>query len=191
MTSYTLDTSRVDLSDDQFFQLCIDNRDFRFERSAKGEVIFMPPTGGATGEKNSEINFQLRLWNNRHKRGKVFDSSTGFLLPNRAVRSPDAAWISLVKWESLTVAEQQKFLPFAPDFVIELLSPSDRLENTQQKMLEYLENGTQLAWLINQKMKQVEIYRPKQPMEQLESPQTLSGEAILVDFTLDLQPIWS
>lgn len=190
MTSYTLDTTRMALSDEQFFQLCIDNRDYRFERNNNGEVIFMPPTGAETGDRNSEINFQLRLWNNQYKLGKVFDSSTGFRFPSGAMRSPDASWIPLTKWETLEPSSRSKFLPFAPDFMIELLSPSDRAETTRQKMQEYIENGTELGWLINRKQKEVEIYSPTQELKVLISPTVLTAEDILPNFKLNLASIW-
>ncbi|MBL1211688.1 Uma2 family endonuclease, partial [Geminocystis sp. GBBB08] len=159
MTNLTIDLSSVDLTEEQFFKLCINNRDFRFERNSKGDLVIMSPTGGETGNRNAGIVGQLWVWNNGKKLGKVFDSSTGFKLPLGGVRSPDASWIPLEKWDNLTSQEKQKFLPLSPDFVIELLSPTDNLIETQKKMLEYLENGTKLGWLINRKTRQVEIYR--------------------------------
>ncbi|MGL5034545.1 MAG: Uma2 family endonuclease, partial [Microcystaceae cyanobacterium] len=182
MSSVSVKFDSFQLSDDQYFQLCRDNRDLRFERNIQGDLMIMPPTGGLTGERNSEINFQLRLWNKQHNLGKVFDSSTGFKLPNGSDRSPDAAWIAIAKWNQLTPWQQERFLPLCPDFVIELLSPSDKLETTQNKMLEYLENGTALAWLINRKLKQVEIYRSGKAVEILANPETLSGELVLPNF---------
>ncbi|MCA2660375.1 MAG: Uma2 family endonuclease [Microcystis sp. M049S2] len=178
------------LSDEQFFQLCQDNRDLRLERSAKGDLIIMPPTGGETGNSNAGITAQLWLWNNLHKLGVVFDSSTGFKLPNGADRSPDAAWIPLEKWQALTPQQKEKFLPLSPDFVIELMSPSDSLETARKKMQEYLDNGTRLGWLINRKTREVEIYRQGQAVEILTDPESLSGESILPEFSLNLTLIW-
>jgi Uma2 family endonuclease len=178
------------LSDEQFFQLCQDNRDLRLERSAKGDLIIMPPTGGETGNSNAGITAQLWLWNNLHKLGVVFDSSTGFKLPNGADRSPDAAWIPLDKWQALTPQQKEKFLPLSPDFVIELMSPSDNIETARKKMQEYLDNGTRLGWLINRKTREVEIYRQGQPVEILTNPESLSGENILPEFSLNLTLIW-
>ena len=178
------------LTDEQFYQLCQDNRDLRFERNGNGDMIIMSPTGGETGERNSEINFQIKLWNKQYQLGKVFDSSTGFTLPNGADRSPDAAWITLEKWNNLTLKQRQKFLPLCPNFVIELRSPSDSLKSLQEKMQEYIENGTKLGWLINRKDKQVEIYRPNKQVEILDNPTTLSGEDILANFVLNLELIW-
>ncbi|TYT69272.1 Uma2 family endonuclease [Microcystis aeruginosa] len=178
------------LSDEQFFQLCQDNRDLRLERSAKGDLIIMPPTGGETGNSNAGITAQLWLWNNLHKLGVVFDSSTGFKLPNGADRSPDAAWIPLEKWQALTPQQKERFLPLSPDFVIELMSPSDSLETARKKMQEYLDNGTRLGWLINRKTREVEIYRQGQAVEILTNPESLSGENMLPEFSLNLTLIW-
>ena len=178
------------LTDEQFYQLCQDNRELRFERNSNGDMVIMPPTGGETSDRNSEINFQLRRWNKQYNLGKVFESSGGFKLPNGSDRSPDSAWIPLEKWNSLTVKQRQKFLPLCPDFVIELRSPSDNLKSLQEKMREYIENGTKLGWLINRKDKQVEIYRQGKEVEILNNPTTLSGETILVNFVLELEEIW-
>ncbi len=178
------------LTDEQFYQICQDNRDLRFERNHNGDMIIMPPTGGETGERNSEINFQIKLWNKQYKLGKVFDSSTGFTLPNGADRSPDSAWISLDKWNNLTSEQRQKFLPLCPDLVIELPSPSDSLKSLQEKMQEYIENGTKLGWLINRKDRQIEIYRRDKEVEILDNPTTLLGEDVLPNFVLNLELIW-
>ncbi|MGK7962872.1 Uma2 family endonuclease [Crocosphaera sp.] len=180
----------LQMTDEQFFQLCQDNRDLRFERNSNGDILIMPPTGGETGNRNSSITYQLYAWNRQNKLGITFDSSTGFKLPNGANRSPDASWIPLEKWNNLTPQQRQKFLPLCPDFVIELRSPTDSLKTLQNKMNEYLENGTKLGWLINPKTKQVEIYRQGKEVEILDNPTTLSGEDVLPDFVLDLELIW-
>ncbi len=180
----------LQMTDEQFFQLCQDNRDLRFERNSNGDILIMPPTGGETGNRNIEIAYQVQAWSRQNKLGIAFDSSTGFKLPNKADRSPDASWIPLEKWNNLTPQQRQKFLPLCPDFVIELRSPSDSLKTLQNKMIEYLENGTKLGWLINPKTKQVEVYRQGKDVEILDNPKTLSGEDILPDFVLDLELIW-
>lgn len=180
----------LELTDEQFFQLCQTHRDLKFERTASGELIIMPPTGGNTGKRNVKLTTQLDLWNMRMQLGEVFDSSTGFKLPNGADRSPDVAWVRGDRWHALTPEQQERFVPLCPDFVIELMSPSDSLENTRQKMLEYRDNGTQLGWLINRKQKQVEIFRPGQPTAVLDAPRTLASESVLPDFVLDLTSIW-
>ena len=178
------------LTDEQFFQLCQDNRDLRFERNEYGDMVIMSPTGGETGNRNIEIAYQLQGWSRHNKLGIAFDSSTGFKLPNGADRSPDASWIPLEKWQDLTPQQRQKFLPLCPDFVIELRSKSDSLKSLQDKMKEYMDNGTKLGWLINRRDKQVEIYRQGKEVEILDHPQTLSGEDVLVGFELDLDSIW-
>lgn len=190
MSPLTVKLDSLQLSDNQFYELCQNNRDLCFERNCQGDLIIMSPTGGETGERNSEINYQLRSWNKRYQLGKVFDSSTGFKLPNGADRSPDSAWISLEKWNDLTLEERQRFVPLCPDFILELRSKSDNLKSLQDKMREYLENGSQLGWLINRQDKKVEIYRQGQAVEILENPTSLSGENILPNFALDLLPIW-
>jgi len=143
-----------------------------------------------TGKRNSDLNLELGLWNRATQLGIVLDSSTGFHLPNGAYFSPDAAWVSLGQWESLTLEQQEKFLPLAPDFVIELRSKSDRLPQLQAKMQEYIDNGTRLAWLLNPQNRAVEIYRPGQPPELLSNPAQLSGEDVLPGFVLNLALIW-
>ena len=179
----------VPITDEQFYQLCVANRELKLERTAKGDLIIMPPTGGETGKRNSDINFELNLWNRQTKLGIVFDSSTCFKLPNGGDRSPDAAWILLGKWESLTPEQREKFPPICPDFIIELRSPSDSLKPLQDKMQEYIDNGCRLGWLINRQNRQVEIYRQGQEKQTLENPPTLSGEDILPGFVLNLKLI--
>lgn len=190
MTTFTLNFNSIKLTDEQFFQLCQDNRDLRFERNASGELIIMPPTGGETGNRNAGLTAQVWIWNEESNLGKVFDSSTGFKLPNGADRSPDVAWIKLERWNALTPQQKQKFPPICPDFVVELLSPSDSLTATQKKMQEYIENGSLLGWLIIRDLRRVEIYRQGQEVEILESPISLSGEDILPGFVLNLEKIW-
>ena len=188
--AFELDLDNINLTDEQFFQLCQNNPDVRFERTASGELIIMPPTGSITGNRNSDLNYQITAWNRKNKLGQSFDSSTGFKLPNGAERSPDASWVKMERWDALTEEEQERFAPLCPDFVVELMSPNDTLEKTRVKMKEYMENGARLGWLINRKQKQIEIYRPNQDVEILESPQTVSGEDVLPGFVLDLEEIW-
>ncbi|MBD2481525.1 Uma2 family endonuclease [Planktothrix sp. FACHB-1365] len=183
-------TLKLDLTQEQFWQLCQENHDLQFERTATGELIIMPPTGGNTGKRNVKLITQLDLWNSKTHLGEVFDSNTGFTLPNGADRSPDASWVSRERWEALTPEQQEKFIPLCPDFVVELMSPSDRLEKTRQKMQEYQENGAKLGWLINRKQQQIEIYRLNQDVEILDYPNEISGEDILPGFVLDLTTIW-
>ncbi|MBD2413307.1 hypothetical protein FACHB389_04100 [Nostoc calcicola FACHB-389] len=182
--------SIIQLTDNQFYQLCRENPEIKFERNAAGELLIMPPTGGETGNSNSEINADFVIWNRQTKLGKVFDSSTCFKLPNGANRSPDVAWIKKERWDALTPEQKEKFPPIAPDFTLELMSPSDTLRETQEKMQEYIDNGVKLGWLINPKMRQVEIYRFGKPVEILTSSQQLSGEDVLPGFILNLSIIW-
>jgi Uma2 family endonuclease len=178
------------LSNEQFEDLISANRDSKFELTATGELLIMSPTGGETGNRNFELYIDLGNWNRKKGLGKAFDSSTGFQLPNGAKRSPDLSWITLEKWNALTSDQRRKFLPICPDFVVELVSESDDLKAIENKMQEYLDNGLGLGWLIIPKIRQVQIYRSQQAIEILESPLSLSGESILVDFVLDLTPIW-
>lgn len=191
MTAITLNLDAIiHLTDEQFYQLCQTNREVKFERTAVGELIVMPPTGGETGDRNAEITFQLRAWNKRTELGKTFDSSTGFKLPNGADRSPDAAWIRLERWEGLTPEQRRKFPPLAPDFVVELRSATDDLKPLQDKMQEYSDNGVCLGFLIDPQNQRVEIYQLGRDVEVLESPTSLSGENLLPGFMLDLSQIW-
>ncbi|MGK7960039.1 Uma2 family endonuclease [Crocosphaera sp.] len=191
MINYALNLDAMGkLTDETFYQLCRNNPDIKFERNSKGEILIMSPTGGETGNINAELLIEFGFWNRQYKLGKLFDSSTCFKLPNGANRSPDIAWIKQERWDRLTPEEKTKFPPISPDFVLELLSPSDSLKDTQNKMKEYQDNGVKLGWLINRKNQQVEIYRLNQPKEILTSPNTLSGETILPNFTLNLQIIW-
>jgi len=191
MTTLTLNLNPIiKLTDDQFFQLCQENENIRLERTAKGELIIMSPAGGETGNRNAGLTAQIWIWNESHKLGKVFDSSTGFKLPNGADRSPDASWVKLERWNALTPEQQKKFPPLCPDFVVELMSPSDSLKEIQDKMKEYRDNGAVLGWLINRKSRQVEIYRQNKEVEVLESPAAVSGEDVLPGFILNLESIW-
>ena len=180
----------VDLTDDQFFELCQINSDLRLERNPKGDIIVMPPTGGETSNRNSEINRQLGNWARRDGTGAAFDSSAGFTLPNGADQSPDAAWVSHERLGQLTPEQKKKFIPLCPDFVIELLSPTDSLAATQAKMIEYLDNGARLGWLIHAEAKRAYVYRPGAPVEELKDVTQVSADPELPSFTLDLQDIW-
>ncbi len=191
MTTLTLTLDPIiHLTDEQFYQLCQSNQDLRFERTAVGKLIIMPPTGGESGRRNADLTIDLGNWNRQTNLGIVFDSSTGFKLPNGADRSPDVAWVKRERWDALTPEQQEKFPPLCPDFVIELRSASDDLKPLQEKMQEYLDNGLRLGWLINPQEQQVEIYRPNQAVEILRSPTSLSGESVLPEFVLNLSQIW-
>lgn len=187
----TLDLKTIiDLTDEQFYQLCRANPDVKFERNANGTLLIMSPTGGETGNRNLEIGADFAIWNRQTKLGICFDSSTCFKLPNGAQRSPDIAWIKQDRWQALTPAQREQFPPITPDFVLELLSPSDSLPTTQTKMQEYIDNGVNLGWLINRKNRTVEVYRPNQAVQLLTNPTQLSDPDILPGFTLNLSSLW-
>ncbi len=173
-------------TDDEFFTFCQENSNLKFERTAQGEIIIMSPTGGLTGRRNTKILSALDGWNEVHQLGEVFDSSTGFRLPNGAMRSPDASWVENSRWQALSQEEQKKFPPLCPDFVVELMSASDELAETQTKMEEWLANGCRLGWLINPEEEQVFIYRPGNTVEIKSFDQPLEAGDELPGFILDL-----
>lgn len=185
-----LDIRALNMTEDQFLQFSSDNRDLRMELTAEKELIIMPPAGGTTSGRNSDLTTDLTIWTRQYGTGKAFDSSGGFRLPNGAIRSPDAAWVLLGRWETLSESEQIRFPPICPDFVIELRSPSDKLSDTQAKMVEYVENGARLGWLLDPQARQVHVYRPGQEVEVLEGPDSVSGDPVLPGFLLDLSRIW-
>lgn len=181
---------RMKFTDDEFWEFCRRNDGMRIEMTKEGDVIIMPPTGSETGDRNAEITTQLRVWAKKDKRGKTYDSSTGFKLPDGATISPDASWVSNERLEKFTAKEREKFLSLCPDFVLELRSASDSLKDSQKKMAEYVENGARLGWLIDPKNKKVHVYRPNSDAEILDKPKTVSGEDVLQGFELDLTEIW-
>lgn len=180
----------IDLDDQQFAALARQNPELRLERTAEGDVLVMPLTGGETGNQNAGITAQLWTWALQDSSGAAFDSSTGFLLPNGATRSPDAAWVSAARLRALTAEQRKRFLPLCPDFVIELRSPSDSLAATQAKLEEYIANGARLGWLLDVPNRHVYIYRPDDPIVRLEVPVALSAAPELPGFVLDLSLIW-
>lgn len=191
MTAIDISVFTQRISDRQLEQLCADNPEVKFETTPTGRLIVMSPTGSESGKLNMSLAAQIWNWNAKTKLGVVFDSSTGFKLSNGATRSPDVSWVQSVKWNSLSKQQQRKFAPIDPDFVIELLSPTDDLLELQQKMMEYMQCGVKLGWLINPEDKQVEIYRCDRDKEILDNPQSLSGENVLPKLTLDLAEIFN
>ena len=189
MTAIDISAFTKKISDRDLEKLCADNPETRFETTPQGKLIVMSPTGSESGRKNGRLFFQVELWNNETKLGVSFDSSTGFRLSNGALRSPDVSWIKLTKWNNLSEQQQRKFAPIDPDLVIELMSPTDDLSELQQKMMEYMDCGVKLGWLIHPDEKQVEIYRNGQNKEVLNNPQSLSGEDVLPGLTVDLSSI--
>lgn len=183
--------SSMQMTDEQFFEFCQVNRDLRIERNKFGELVIMPPTGSETGNREVNISGQLWVWSEQDGTGITFSSSTGFKLSTGAERSPDASWIKLERWNSLSPEQQRKFAPICPDFVVELKSPSDNLQTLKEKMEEYMnEPGIQLGWLIDRKQRKVYIYRPELPEECLDNPASLSGESVLPGFILNMSKVW-
>jgi Uma2 family endonuclease len=180
------------VTQEQFEALAAANRDLKLERTAAGELIVNPPTGGETGYRNVKIAYFLVKWvEEEGGSGIPFDSSTGFRLPNGANRSPDASWVSQERWETLTPQQRKGFIPLCPDFVIELRSESDSLSKLQAKMDEYINNGARLGWLIDPQNRRVEIYRAQREVEVWENPTELSGEEVLPGFVLNLKRVWA
>jgi Uma2 family endonuclease len=181
----------VAMSDQQFFDFCQLNRDLRIERTSEGDLVIMPPTGGETGRINFELTGLFGHWVHADGTGVGFDSSTGFTLPNGAMRSPDLAWVKRERWEGLTPEQRKVFSPLCPDFVLELRSPSGALATVQAKMQEYVDNGARLGWLIDPIAQKVYIYRPQAPVECLDNPQIISGDPVLPGFVLELGRVWN
>lgn len=181
----------LQMTDEQFFEFCQVNRDLQIERNKFGELLIMPPTGSDSGNREARIIQQLMNWADEDSTGIAFSSSAGFTLSTGAKLAPDASWIKLERWNSLTEEQKQKFAPICPDFVVELRSPSDNLKPLQEKMEEYMkEPGLQLGWLIDRKNRRVYIYRPNQAVEILDNPETISGDPVLPGFILNLSKVW-
>jgi Uma2 family endonuclease len=180
----------LQMDDDQFFDFCQENELLRIERSAEGELIIMPPAGGESGNRNFWLTARFAAWVEQDGTGEGFDSSTGFRLPNGAIRSPDVAWLKRERLTVLTQQQIERFIPLCPDFVVELRSPSGRLATLKKKMQEYIANGGCLGWLLDPTNRRVFVYRPNRPVEEVENPTTLSGDPELPGFSLDVQAIF-
>jgi Uma2 family endonuclease len=175
------------LSDEALLRLSSANKVLHLERNPKGELVIMSPTGFGSSRRNSKITARLEAWNMQANGGEVSESSGGFRLANNAVRSPDAAWISHERISTLTPEQLDGFAPICPDFVIELMSKTDRLSEAQEKMQEWMENGCRLAWLINPYEERVYVYRADGTLRFIENfDSMLSGEDVLPGFTLEL-----
>jgi Uma2 family endonuclease len=173
-----------------FFDLCLANEQWQFERTPDGEVIVIAPPGGEGGWRETDTITQLAVWSGRDGSGRAFGTSTGFQLPNKALRFPDSAWVKRSRLARLTRAQKESFLPLCPDFVIEVRSRTDRLARLRDKMEEYLENGAKLGWLIDPDQRKVHIYRPGKPVRTLNNPIRLSGGRVLPGFVMELADIW-
>lgn len=182
-----LDKNPNNLSDDELFEFCQMNKELRIERDTNQNIIIMAPVGGGSGFQEKNLIFEVELWVRKNKIGYSFSSSTGFLMPNGAMRSPDACWISEERWEKVTDEQRKKFPPVVPDFIVEIMSPTDSLKGAKAKMGEWIENGARLAWLIDIKNKQVFIYRENPSIEIVKGfDKKLSGESVMKGFQFDL-----
>lgn len=188
---FKLNVQRAKLTEEQFILLCQENPELRLELSAEKELIILPPPGSEGGWRSGEVFWSLGMWTKQDGTGVSFDSSTGFTLPNGAIRSPDASWIQRGRWTALSKAQREKFAPLCPDFVIEVRSQSDKLPDLQDKMQEYIANGARLGWLIDPLDKRAYIYRPDQPVETPEHPEALSGDPVLPGFLLHVRELWA
>jgi Uma2 family endonuclease len=177
-----------EMTEEQFFQFCLDNQELRIERNSRGQIIIMPPTGTETSKKNIDIYLELGLWNRKTKLGVCFDSNGGFTLPDSSVKAADAAWITQIRWEAIPREDREKFAHICPDFVIELMSKNDTLRESQQKMREWMDNGCRLGWLLAPKQQHAYVYHANGSFTEVNSfDNTLSGEDVLPDFVLDLR----
>jgi Uma2 family endonuclease len=179
------------LTDEALYRLCLANRGLRIERTAQGELIVMSPTGGETGRRNAAITAALYAWASRDGTGMTFDSSTGWILPNGAERAPDASWVLRQRWDALTPAQRERFPPMCPDFVLELRSPSDSLDEAQAKMNEYMANGARLGWLVDPESRRVWVYEQGRVAVCQDQPERVTGDPVLPGFVLELGPVWS
>jgi Uma2 family endonuclease len=184
-----LQVQSVGLTDDQFLRLCSDNRDFRIEMTAQGDLIIMPPPGSKTGQRNTHITYCLVIWTKQDGTGVCFGADTGFTLPNGAKRGPDAAWISRERWDRVSEELKEKLAPICPDFVIELRSPTDRLSDVEDKMADYIANGARLGWLLDPFDNCAIIYRQGQTPERIDNPTIIAGDPVLPGFTFDFREI--
>jgi Uma2 family endonuclease len=178
------------MTPEQFEQVCHQYRKLRLELTSTGELIVMPPTGLLTGMRNADLTSQLMTWTKKDATGVCFGNTAGFVLPNNAIRSPDASWTRREKWNSLSQQQKEHFGPFCPDFVAELRSRTDRLPSLLSKMEEYIANGASLGWLIDPSTRRVYVYRPNEEVVVLENPESVSGEPLLPGFTLNLTELW-
>jgi Uma2 family endonuclease len=183
--------SQLTVSHALYLEILRENPDLRIERSRDGRLIVMPPTGHETSIRNTELIYQLAAWNRATGLGVVSESNGGYVLPDGATRAPDAAWVSREREDTLGAAQRAAFAPICPDFVAELLSPSDDLAETREKVAEFIENGASLGWLIDPFRRAVEVYRPGRAPETIENARSVSGESVLPGFTLDLEPIFT
>jgi Uma2 family endonuclease len=183
--------SSMEMDDETLFEFCQANRDYRIERNADGDILVMSPEAASSGSGNTELTWMFAEWAQREGSGRVFGSSTGFVLPNGAMRSPDISWVLKNRLQTVAQKNWHRFLPLCPDFVVELRSPTDRLRALQDKMEEYIRNGARMGWLLDSEAKQVHVYRANAAPEILNDPATVNGEPVLPGFKLDVRRVWA
>jgi len=179
------------MTDDEYVQFCAANPDLRIERSAAGDILIMSPAGGESSFRNSELSAEFRIWARQDGRGRAFDSSVEYFLPSGAAYSPDASWVLRSRLDQLTRDEKRRFLRLCPDFVVELMSPSDRLIKLKAKMRAWIENGAQLGWLLDPDRRTIYIYRADREPERLVNPERVAGEGPVAGFVLLLADVWA
>ena len=179
----------ADMSDEEFYTLCMDNPDLRIERNANGKIIIMPPTTSETGRRNSEIHLEIGIWNRKHKLGVTFDSSTGFKLPNGADRSPDTAWITNERWNALPPEQKKRFAPIVPDFVLELRSDDQSLSELREKMDEYMDCGCRLGWLVDPQNRRTYVYSANGDIQTVKFDEVLSGGDVMPGLELRMAEV--
>lgn len=177
------------MSRDEFYEFCLANHELRIERTADGQLLIMPPTGSETGSYNAEITIEIGLWNRQHKIGRIFDSSTGFTLPNGAERAPDTAWIRQDRWDALPVAERKRFALITPDFVLELRSDDQSLTELREKMDEYMDSGCRLGWLIDPKNRRTYVYSENGDIQTVKFEDTLTGADVMPGLSVRLADV--
>lgn len=185
-----LNLKNVDITEEQFFRLCSDNRDLLMELTAQKELIIMPPAGMNSSWRENILSTRLTNWAEKNGTGIVYNAPAGYRLPNGAIRGPDASWVRRERLAAFTKEELEKSGHFCPDFVAEVMSPTNTLEELQDKMAEYIANGVRLGWLIDRYEARVWIYRPGKTVECLENPTTISGDPVLPGFVFNVAEIW-
>ncbi len=176
-------------TDEELLELSERNPGYQFERTADGRLV-VSPTGGLSGRRSGEVFRQLSTWNHQQRAGVVFDSSTGFRLPDGSLLSPDASWVWRERWEALSAEEREGFLPLAPDAAFEVRSRHQSPEELREKMQAYLRNGVRIAVLIDPYARTVEVYRPGREVEVHRDPERVVLDPQLPGFVLELGPVF-
>jgi len=177
------------MTNEEFYELCVENPELRIQRNAHGKIIIMPPATSETGRLNSKLHIEIGLWNRNFKLGETFDSSTGFKLPNGAERSPDTAWISKGRWDGLSTDQKRKFAPIVPDFVLELRSDDQGLTELREKMDEYTDCGCKLGWLVDPQNRRTYVYCTNEDIQTVKFEDVLSGEEVMPGLEIRLAEV--